>query len=260
MKLFKNRMVLGITCIVISLIICFAITPLINVGLSKKATVVRVSRDIKAGEQLTKNMLTEVQVGNYNLPANIYRSIEEVKGMYATADMVVGDYVFPAKVSEDAGKENSYLYRLNGEKQAISITIDKFAMGLSGKLKCGDVVSVIAPNYMGSRETVIPQELQYMEVIAVTAKSGYDANLENGQDTEEKELPSTVTLLARPEQAKILAWLESEGSIHLSLVYRGTAENAAKFIAAQDTILDEIKAAEEAEDESGSAEKKEAEQ
>ena len=36
MKLFKNRMILGITCIVISLIICFAITPLINVGLSKK--------------------------------------------------------------------------------------------------------------------------------------------------------------------------------------------------------------------------------
>ncbi len=99
MKLFKNRMVLGITCIVISLIICFAITPLINVGLSKKATVVRVSRDIKAGEQLTKSMLTEVQVGNYNLPTNIHHSIEETNGMNATADMVVRDYMFPAKVS-----------------------------------------------------------------------------------------------------------------------------------------------------------------
>ena len=144
-----------------------------------------------------------------------------------------------------------------GEKQAISITIDKFARGLSGKLKSGDVVSVIAPDYLGSRETVIPQELQYVEVIAVTAKSGYDANLENGEDTEEKELPSTVTLLVRPEQAKILAQLEAEGDIHLSLVYRGTTENAAKFIAAQDTILDEIKAAEEAESEEGSMEDEE---
>ena len=223
MKLFKNRMILGITCIVISLIICFAITPLINVGLSKKTTVVRVNREIKAGEQLTKNMLTEVEVGNYNLPANVYHSIDEVNGMYATADMVMGDYLFPAKLSEDAGKENTYLYHLNGEKQAISITIDKFARGLSG----------------------------------VTAKSGYDANLENGEDTEEKELPSTVTLLVRPEQAKILAQLEAEGDIHLSLVYRGTTENAAKFIAAQDTILDEIKAAEEAESEEGSMEDEE---
>lgn len=249
MKLFKNRMVLGITCIVVSLIICFAITPLINVGLSRKTTVVRVNREIKAGEQLTRNMLTEVEVGNYNLPANVYHSIDEVNGMYATADLVVGDYLFPAKLSEDAGKENTYLYHLNGEKQAISITIDKFARGLSGKLKSGDIVSVIAPDYMGSRETVIPQELQYVEVIAVTAKSGYDANLENGDDTEDKELPTTVTLLVRPEQAKILAQLEAEGNIHLSLVYRGTTENAAKFIEAQDTILDEIKAAQEAENE-----------
>lgn len=249
MKLFKNRMVLGIACIVVSLIICFAITPLINVGLSKKSTVVRVNRDIKSGEQLTRNMLTEVEVGNYNLPANVYHTIDEVNGMYATADMVVGDYLFPAKLSEDAGKENTYLYQLNGEKQAISITIDKFARGLSGKLKSGDIVSVIAPDYMGSRETVIPQELQYVEVIAVTAKSGYDANLENGENTEEKELPSTVTLLARPEQAKILAQLEAEGNIHLSLVYRGSAESTAKFIEAQDAILDEIKAAQEAENE-----------
>lgn len=260
MKLFKNRMVLGITCIVVSLIICFAITPLINVGLSRKTTVVRVNREIKAGEQLTRNMLTEVEVGNYNLPANVYYSIDEVNGMYATADLVVGDYLFPAKLSEDAGKENTYLYHLNGEKQAISITIDKFARGLSGKLKSGDIVSVVAPDYMGSRETVIPQELQYVEVIAVTAKSGYDANLENGEDTDDKELPSTVTLLVRPEQAKILAQLEAEGHIHLSLVYRGIAENAAKFIAAQDTILDEIKAAEEAENEEENADGNDTEQ
>lgn len=122
----------------------------------------------------------------------------------------------------------------------------------------GDVKEM-PPGVMGSRETVIPQELQYVEVIAVTAKSGYDANMETGEDTEEKELPSTVTLLVRPEQAKILAQLEAEGNIHLSLVYRGTTENAAKFIAAQDTILNELKAAEEAENEEGSTEE-EAEQ
>lgn len=33
MKLFKNRTVLGIFCIAVSLIICFAITPLVNAGL-----------------------------------------------------------------------------------------------------------------------------------------------------------------------------------------------------------------------------------
>lgn len=248
MKLFKNRMVLGITCIVISLFICFAITPLINAGLSKKTTVVRINRNVKEGEQLVKSMLTEVEVGNYNLPENVFHSIEEVEGMYVTANLCEGDYIFPSKVSADAGKENAYLYQLNGEKQAISITIDKFAKGLSGKLKSGDVVSVIAPEYLGNMETVIPQELQYVEVIAVTASSGDDANLENEEKSEEKELPSTATLLVRPEQAKLLAQLEESGTIHLALVYRGTAENAAKFIQVQDTVLDELKAAEEAQE------------
>jgi len=247
MKIFKNRMVLGITCIVISLLICFALTPLINMGLSKKTTVVRMKQNVLEGEQLTRSMLEEIEVGNYNMPENVFHSISEVEGLYLTASVCAGDYLFPAKVSAEAGLENTYLYHLNGEKQAMSITIDKFAQGLSGKLKSGDIVTVIAPDYQGSRETVIPQELRYVEVIAVTANSGYDANLEDGRDEEEKELPSTVTLLVRPEQSQILAGLEAEGTIHLSLVYRGTAQNAAKFIEAQDLILEELEAAREAE-------------
>lgn len=246
MKLFKNRMVLGIACIVVSLIICFAITPLINTGLSKMATVVRMQQNVKAGERLDASMLEEVQVGSYNLPPGVYRSVSEVEGLYLTSDLCTGDYLFPAKVSADAGIENTYLYSLNGEKQAISITIDKFARGLSGKLKSGDIVSVVAPDYRKNGETVIPQELRYVEVIAVTANSGYDANLEDGRDTEEKELPSTVTLLVRPEQAMILAELEEEGTIHIALVYRGMPDTADKFIEAQDMVLDELKAAKEA--------------
>lgn len=246
MKLFKNRMVLGIACIVVSLLICFAITPLINMGLSKMATVVRMRQDVKAGERLDASMLEEVQVGSYNLPPDVLRSVRDVEGMYLTSDLCTGDYLFPIKVSKDAGIENTYLYNLNGEKQAISITIDKFARGLSGKLKSGDIVSVVAPDYKKGSETVIPQELRYVEVIAVTTNSGYDANLEDGRDTEEKELPSTVTLLVRPEQAMILAELEEEGTIHIALVYRGTPDTAEKFVEAQDMVLDELREAKEA--------------
>lgn len=105
-------------------------------------------------------------------------------------------------------------------------------------MKSGDIVSVIAPDYLGSGETVIPAELKYVEVIAVTAKSGNDANTQEME--EEKELPSTVTLLVRPEQSKLLARLEAEGEIHLSLVYRGDSEDAAKFVEAQDLVLEEL--------------------
>lgn len=243
MKIFKNRTVLGITCIVISLVICFAVTPLINKSLSKKTTIVRVSRNAKEGDQLTDNIMKEVEVGNYNLPEGVYQNVTDVKGMYLTADVCEGDYLFPSKVSQEPAAENLYLYSLNGEKQAISVTIDKFARGLSGKLEAGDIVRVIAPDYQKMGVTVTPQELQYIEVIAVTTSSGYDAG--QSKDEEEKELPSTITLLARPEQAKILAELEQEGVIHVSLVFRGAEKKSSEFLEAQDVIIDEIIAAEE---------------
>lgn len=238
MKLWKNRTVLGIFCIVISLLICFVLTPLFNAGVSQKMTIVRFTKSVKAGEEIKKNMLTEVEVGKYNLPENIYKRIAEVEGKYLTSDVSVGDYILTDKVSEEPAAENKYLYHLNGEKQAMSITITTFAEGLSGKLKSGDIVSVIAPDYLGSGETVIPIELKYVEVIAVTAKSGFDANQDNPyEESEDKELPSTVTLLVRPEQSKRLAQLEAEGQMHLSLVYRGIEAKAAQFIKAQEEAL-----------------------
>ena len=73
-------------------------------------------------------------------------------------------------------------------------------------------------------------------MISVTASSGYDANTGEIEKGEERELPSTVTLLVTIEQCRVLAEMESDGKLHLVLVYRGQPENAAKFIAAQDEV------------------------
>ena len=56
MSFFKNRTVLGVLCIVLSLLICFAVTPLFNAGISQKTSIVRVTKDIKSGDQITKDM------------------------------------------------------------------------------------------------------------------------------------------------------------------------------------------------------------
>ena len=135
MKLFKNRTVLGIFCIAVSLIICFAITPLVNAGLSKKVTIVRFNRQVNEGEEITRSMLDEVEVGNHNLPENVVRNIADVEGKYLTTTVYAGDYILTDKISDEPAAENKYLYSLNGEKQAMSITINTFAEGLSGKLK-----------------------------------------------------------------------------------------------------------------------------
>lgn len=240
MNFFKNRTVVGVICIVLSLLICFAVTPLFNAGISQKTSIVRVIKDIKAGDQITKDMVQSVEVGGYNLPENVLKSKDSVVGKYAAADLSVGDYLLPSKLSDTPSAENAYLYSLTGKKQAISISVKTFADGLSGKLMAGDIVSVIAPDYKKQGATVIPPELQYVKVIAVTASTGYDTDTESSDEKssdDEKSLPSTVTLLATPEQSKILAMLEADGTMHLSLVYRGDKENADEFLKAQDDAL-----------------------
>ncbi len=244
MKFLKNRTTVGILCIVLSLVVCFGITPLFNQSISQKTEIVRVAKEIKQGDEITKDMVQTVEVGSYNLPENIIKTKETVIGTFATADFAVGDYILNTKVSKTPAYENAYLYNLDGTKQAMSVTIKSFADGLSGKLQSGDIVSVIAADYKKQGATVIPAELKYVEVISVTASSGYDANTGDQRDaglgspsaSDDRELPATVTLLVSPEQSKVLAELEADGKLHLSLVYRGTPANTAKFTTAQEKI------------------------
>lgn len=252
MKIFRNRTVIGVLCTLLALIICFGVTPLFSRSASEKTEIVRVTKDIKEGNEITAEMVQTVEVGAYNLPQNLMTDKKEVVGKYATADLTAGDYILSSKLSAVPAAENAYLYNLDGKKQAISVTIKSFATGLSGKLESGDIVTVIVADYQGKGETAIPPELQYVEVISVTASSGYDAN--TGEVVDEKELPSTVTLLVTTEQAKVLAELEQDSELHLALVYRGTPENAAKFIAAQDALIEELYAEPEPENSGETAE------
>ena len=244
MKFLKNRTVLGVICIALSLIICFAITPLFNASKSSTMKIIRIKNDVKIGQEITSKDIEVVEVGAYNMPSEVVQKSEDVVGKYVSAEMIKGEYVLAAKISDSPASENAYLYNLTGEKRAISITIPSFAGGLSGKLISGDIVSIIAVDFKEQGETVVPEELQYVEVIAVTDKKGNDDETVTVKPDgeEETELPETVTLLVTPAQANILAELEAEGEIHVALVYRGTAENAQKFISAQEKFLEELAA------------------
>jgi len=256
MSILKNRTLIGVLCIVLSLIICFVLTPLFNEGVSQKTTIIRVVKEIKPGDLVTDDMVKPIEVGGHNLPDNVIRQKEDIVGKYAAAALDVGDYVLPTKLSDTPAAENAYLYNLNGEKQAISVTIKSFANGLSGKLMSGDIVSVIAPDFKKLGETVIPPELQFVEIITVTASSGYDANT-GGEDSgkkDDKELPSTVTLLVNPIQSMILAELEADGKLHLSLVYRGDPATRSVFLEAQELIIEELYAEDEEDGDEGDEE------
>ena len=46
-KLLQNRIVVGLICIVVALVICFGLTPMFNDALKSKVEIVRVSTESK---------------------------------------------------------------------------------------------------------------------------------------------------------------------------------------------------------------------
>ena len=80
MSFLKNRTVVGVICILLSLLICFGLTPLFNQSVSQKAEIVRVVQPIQAGDEITESMVQTVEVGGYNLPEDVLRQKESAVG------------------------------------------------------------------------------------------------------------------------------------------------------------------------------------
>lgn len=240
MKLLKNRTTLGIACIVLSLFICFGLTPMFNEAVASKVNIVRLTKDAVTGDEITSNMLQIVEVGGYNLPNEVIKSKENIIGKYATVDMKKSDYILASKLSDVPIAEYGYLEDFTGDKRAISVTLRTFASGLSGKLQKRDIVSVYVADYGDKKETLSPIELKYVEVLAVTLGTGYDTHQNEAEEGEEKELPTTTTLCVSEKQALMLADLEVNGKIHLAFVYRGSNDNAKAFLMKQDEVLERL--------------------
>jgi len=237
LSIFKNRTVIGLGCIILSLIICFGLTPLWGSSVRAQTEIVRITDTVKKGEVITANMLETVQVGAYNLPSNLVKNKNEAIDKYAAADLQKGDYILSTKLSGTPLAEFEYLTGLDGAKQAMSITIKSFAAGLSGKLEPGDIISLISASSGNTGIIVMPPELKYVEVLAVTLGTGVDREYKTGEEKsgdEEKKLPATLTLLVNSAQAKVLDGLEQNGNLHVTLVYRGAKANADKFLTAQE--------------------------
>lgn len=239
MKFLRNRTAIGFIVIIMAFALCFGVAPAMSDSMNSKITVVKIKADVPKGQIITQDKIETTDVVQSMVPANCLVDKTKVVGKYATADLFSGDFVTPSKVSDQASANDSYLYGLNGQKQAMSITIKNFAAGLSGKLLKGDIITLIATDVGDDNETIHPMELRYVEVLAATTEKGEDKK--DGEvkkkEGEEVDMPSTITLLVSPEQAIKLAELESNATVHVGLVYRGQKDKADKFITEQDRLL-----------------------
>jgi pilus assembly protein CpaB len=238
-KLKISRTVLGLICLFLALGITFGLAPFLQRVSAARVTIIRVASDIEEGSIIPESAIETVSVGGYNLPENIAVQKADVVGKYATADLQKGDFILNTKLSTLAPTSDTYLLDLPDGKQAISISVKSFAGGLSGKLLPGDIVMAIALD--ANKKAVMPMELHYLKVIAVTMTGGADkqpnGDLPKTKEGEVNATVTTVTLLVDEGQARRLAELEASNLTHISLVSRGDSDKADKLLETQEKVM-----------------------
>jgi pilus assembly protein CpaB len=229
----KYRTLIGVICMVVAVAITFLVAPLVNKLSMDTSEVIRLSQDVRQGVQITADHLEIAKVKTDSIPDGTLNDPNLIIGKYALSTLYAGDYLTAAKLTGEANTASDVFASLDGKKLAISVTIDTFAAGLSGKLENGDIISMIVVDKT-SGKAVIPGALKYMKVITTTTAGGIDKDSIVKNEDGSYELPSTVTLLANTKQAKLLAKYEADTTLTVALVYRGTVDNAQKFLDKQD--------------------------
>ena len=231
----KNRTFIGIICVVLAVVTTFVVSPVVNKMSEGKTEVIRYTKNISRGTQITDEDIESVRLVKSALPEKFIADKKAVVGKYANADLFKGDIATRAKLTTDANASVNILNALSGKKVVMSVTISSFAKGLSAKLQNGDIVSFYVTDKDGKTET--PATLKYVKVITTTTAGGVDENEVEPNEDGTFALPTTITVLVTVDQAKELANYEENAKMHVALVYRGDEKTADKFIKKQDKYL-----------------------
>ena len=231
LKKFKNRTFLGICLIIAALLFAFVITPLVARGNDNKVNVLRVKIDVSRGALINEACLETVAVSADSVPRGTVTEAAVVIGKYAACDLKAGDYIFETKLSESGESAESVLANLSEEMLAISVSIESYAGGLSGKLENGDIVRIL---YYKNGECHSPEGLNYVRLITTTTSDGVDSDMTEKNGDGAANPPATATLLVNRFQAEELVCLENAGKIHIVLVYRGEKTVAESLLELQE--------------------------
>lgn len=236
MKL-NNRFIFGILSLVLAAVIAFVALPTIARQTNGKTEIVRITQPVLKGEKITSDNAEVVEVGGYNLPSNVAHSMEDVEGLYVTAELAAGDYILTSKVSTVPVSSDVALNDIPSGKVAISLSVKTLASGLSDKLQPGDIIRIY--HFLETAEEV--PELRFVKVLSVTDSDGINVdNTKEPTEDEEPQQSATITVLASPEQARIITEMENDGVAHVALISRNNDQLAEELLAEQDKTLQEI--------------------
>ena len=137
------------------------------------------------------------------------KNTEEAVGGISRTEIIKGEQLLTARVAAEG--RASLSYRVPEKRRAISLPVSEVT-GVSGYISPGDKVDVLVTysdaeiNSRVTTYTVVQNAL-----VLATGEFTHE------QDSEERQLVSTITLAVTPGQAEVLAYALLKGSFHFTL-------------------------------------------
>lgn len=200
----KVRYIIAIISLLISLILAFFIFPRFQQYSYRKVFIVRTRKEIKLNQTITPDDVEYVEVVDHNLPQDVIKDINVVVGKVSPSHFPPHQWVWKYNFQETPQLSKQVTERLREGEQLMSIGIKERSRSLDHQIFSGDIISIYSENL----DTETTEKLQSIEVFKV--------------QTQEQQL--IVTLIVKPEQARIIASLEAKNHIHLALKQRRSME------------------------------------
>ena len=219
MKIFQNKIVVGVICIVIAAILAFFFLPSISKSKSNTETIFAVKNAVAEGTKIEESMLVEKEVGSYGLPQSIIKEKDKIVGKYASCNITPDDFILSSKLSDYAANQKLDKVMSQGN-MLVTVSLDSVASAVGNHLKSGDIISIVG---YANDAVVVCEELKALEVYSVENENA--EKLEDVENNEEAEhLASTVTLIVNQVQAEKLIQAEYSGKVHAVFVKRGAVK------------------------------------
>lgn len=234
MKLLKNRVFIGISCLILATLIGFVAVPVVNRLTTSTIEVMRVANDVGMGTRITEDMLEKVEIGKLNLPSEPATGPKQIVGKYVTVDMKAHDVVYANKVTDKLVFPENKLRQMQVGESAYTISLGD---AYRSRLLPNDVVTFYTFDESGNA-TVVP-ELKYVSVVTTTTAEKVDILYASQVAADGSALtPSTITFILNDTQINKLLTLENQGKYKMTLVCRGSDESAAQeYINQQNSYL-----------------------
>lgn len=207
-----------------------------------QTTVLVAKQDLVKGIFIDAKMLSSEIVPNQYLQPQAVTSLDRIDGMVTVAQISKGEQITLNKLAYARGQE-SLASAIPIGKRAITVNVDNIS-SLLGMIKPGDYVDVIslvpvpAQTPEGKQVTqvgVIPL-FQNVLVLAVGQDTGAPGVGKNKKEEKREESP-LITLALNPQEANIIAFVQEQGKIRLSLRSPGDSQIQSIQPASWDTVM-----------------------